>query len=139
MKRKYLIVTHKTLAAGFEDTLNFFTNNRENIIAISSYENGENSFPKDKVESVIKNIPNNSQLFIFTDLLGGSVNQKCSQYVYNENVIVITGINLALVLSLVLEPEGNIPLMKIQKIINDAKKQMVLMNTYLNNNTESDE
>lgn len=137
--RKFLIITHKTLATGFKDSIDFFTSDGKNIIAISSYENGKNKFPDDEVEKVIAATTSDTQLFILTDLLGGSVNQKCSRYVDNNNIVVITGVNLSLALALVLEPKGYISLERIQEIINQAKEQMILMNTYLVNNVENDE
>lgn len=58
----------------------------------------------DELEIKIKNDLNETHL-IFTDIEGGSVNTACMQLARYENVFVLAGMNLLLVLELILKKE----------------------------------
>ena len=71
--------------------------------------------------------------------MGGSVNQNCSQLIKRKNINVITGVNLALVLSIILDPSKQLKKQKIQELIAQAKNQIVYMNDYNSENESDDE
>ena len=56
-----------------------------------------------------------------------------------KNINVITGVNLALVLSITLDPSNQLKKQKIQELIAQAKNQIVYMNDYDNGNESDDE
>lgn len=128
---KIIIVTHKTLAIGLKDSLNFFTGLGDQITAIAAYENS-NKFPEEKLAREIKKVKSNEKCIIFTDLLGGSVNQQASKYI-NQNIFLVTGINLIAAIQLTLLPEEKLSSQNIEEVLADAKKQLVLVNDYIKN------
>ncbi|WP_162887559.1 PTS sugar transporter subunit IIA [Bombilactobacillus bombi] len=137
--KRIIIVTHKKLALGLQDSLNFFTNMNDQITAIPAYEHDDNQFPDEIIKKKIVEFKNNNdQIFILTDLLGGSVNQHILKFVDN-NTFVITGVNLPLALSILLSPYEYLTLNQVQKVVSEAKEQIILMNTYNSPNSEDDE
>lgn len=127
--RKYIVASHSNFAKGLEEALNFFTAKGNEIEVISAYVE-DNNFPEQKVKQMFDSFDKNDEVIVLTDLLAGSVNQKLSKYT-GKNIYVITGVNLSLALSLLLIPETT-PLTDqlVQKNIDQAKDQIVLMNTY---------
>ena len=137
--KQIVIISHKTLARGMAETVKLFAGNIENIHYLCAYEDGKNEFPIQELTKLISDFSEQDQVFLLTDLLGGSVNQNCSQLIKRENVNVITGVNLALVLSIILDPSKQLKKQKIQELIAQAKNQIVYMNDYNSENESDDE
>ncbi|MDF7638040.1 PTS N-acetylglucosamine transporter subunit IIBC [Lactobacillus sp. ESL0791] len=130
--KKVIIVTHKSLAEGFKDSLNFFTGVNDQIVAISAYEDN-NVFPEKQLADELKNSKPEDKIIILTDMLGGSVNQHASRYI-DKNIYLITGINLSIALEIVLLPEEKVSNKKIEEMVKEARKQLVFVNNYLKQN-----
>lgn len=125
--RKFIIATHRTLAKGLADSLNFFSNKGNEIEAINAYVD-DNNFPAEKVDSLFKTFTKEDEIVIMTDILSGSVTQKMSAYM-NDRVFLITGINLPLALALILLPTTTtLTNKKIEQLIEESKQQIVLVN-----------
>ncbi|PXY82469.1 PTS sugar transporter subunit IIA [Lactobacillus melliventris] len=137
--KQIVIISHKTLARGMAETVKFFAGNIENIHYLCAYEDGKNEFPIRELTNLINSFNEQDQVFLLTDLLGGSVNQNCSQLIKRKNINVITGVNLALVLSITLDPSNKLKKQKIQELIAQAKNQIVYMNDYESGNESDDE
>lgn len=136
--KQIVIISHKTLAKGMAETVKFFAGDIKNIHYLCAYEDGKNEFPIQELTKLISGFSEQDQVFLLTDLLGGSVNQNCSQLIKRENINVITGVNLALVLSITLDSSKQLKKPKIQELIAQAKNQIVYMNEY-NGGYESDD
>lgn len=137
--KQIVIISHKTMSKGMTETIKFFAGDIENLHYICAYENGENEFPLNQLVGLLKKFDELDQVFLLTDLLGGSVNQTCSQLIKDYHVKVITGVNLALALSIVLDPSDQLTDDKIFELIEEAKGQMVYMNNYNGYNESDDE
>lgn len=137
--KQIVIITHRTMAKGMTETIKFFAGNVKNLHYICAYEDNSNEFPIKQVNKLLDTFHSQDQIFILTDLLGGSVNQHCAELMHNRGVNVITGINLALALSIVLEPNDHLSEQRINELIDQAKKQMVFMNDYDGENEDDDE
>lgn len=127
--RKIIIITHKTFADGLKDSLVFFTNMENQIVSISAYEHGDNEFPQEKLQNELSKVTEDDQVFILTDLLGGSVNQK-SVGCMNDQIFVITGINLPVALEILLSDKEKLNDDDIEEIVENASKQLIFMNRY---------
>lgn len=136
--RKLIIITHKTFADGLKDSLVFFTNMEDQITAIPAYENGVNEFPKKELEKVLSKTKKEDQVFILTDLLGGSVNQNAVKY-KDDNIFIITGVNLPVALEIMLDHKNILNHSDIEQIINSSASQLIFMNSYIDNHSEFDE
>ena len=100
MNRKILIATHGNLASGFKDALNIITGKIDNITVINAFSQEEN--PKEAIKQFMEQITKDDELIVFTDLMGGSVNQMILQYLEEYEFHLITGINLGLLCQLIL-------------------------------------
>ena len=97
--KKFLFATHGTLATGMKSTLELLIGNTADITCLTAYVN-----PEDNVDEQLKvyfsEVSDEDQVIVCTDLMGGSVNQKVVPYAQKENVFLIAGFNLPLILEL---------------------------------------
>lgn len=137
--KQVVIITHKTMAKGMSETVEFFAGKISNLHYICAYVDDKNSFPTKELMALLKTFKPNDQIFLLTDLLGGSVNQHCAQFIKDHHVNVITGINLTLVLSIVLDPAETLSDEKINELVSQARTQMIYMNDYTVADNSDDE
>lgn len=73
MQRTIIIASHHRLAEGMTDTLKYIINSGCSIKNLNGYMNNV-SIGKD-VQKLMSNVHNQDEIFVFTDILAGSVNQ----------------------------------------------------------------
>ena len=95
--RKIIIASHHKLAKGMADTLEFLSA-YPNVYVLSAYVDDQNI--EDQIQKMMSECKD-EEVFIFTDMLGGSVTQKFVPYM-NTNIHLICGMNLPLVLTFAL-------------------------------------
>ena len=129
MKRRFLIPTHSTLAEGFTNALMFFAGDGIDVTYINAYIDGK---PIDeKINSFFSTLNDKDELIVLTDLLAGSVNQNLYKYISREHTHILTGINLALALSLVLESANDyLTKERINQLVNSSRENIVYMNEF---------
>lgn len=129
MKRRLLIATHSTLAEGFTNALMFFAGDGIDVTYINAYIDGK---PIDeKINSFFSTLNDKDELIVLTDLLAGSVNQNLYKYISREHTHILTGINLALALSLVLESANDyLTKERINQLVNSSRENIVYMNEF---------
>lgn len=132
--RKIIIASHHRLAQGMADTLNFLSA-YPNVSVLSAYVDEQNI--DDQIQTIVKDI-HEGEVFIFTDMLGGSVTQKFVPYM-NTNIHLICGMNLPLVLTFALGHEEAYTKQEIQDLIQEAREALLYVNTYQIVNQEDDE
>lgn len=138
MKRRFLIATHSTLAEGFANALKFFAGDDIDVTYINAYVDGKSI--DEEIDSYFSTLKDEDELVILTDLLAGSVNQKLYKYISREHTHILTGTNLALVLSLVLESaDGYLTNECINGLVNASKDNIVYMNEFQAEVDEDDE
>lgn len=125
--RKILLASHRNMAQGMRDTLEFLTG-MHNIYAISAYM--DEASLEQQIEEFCSILQPADTLVILTDMQGGSVNQGfCS--LMSERVHLICGCNLPLALSIALVPqEQTLDVTYIGKLIEEARQQILYMNTF---------
>lgn len=137
MNKKYLIATHGELAKGIQSSLNILAGIGKDIEVINAYITDEDYTPK--IVNFIESIGDNEQGVIFTDLFGGSVNQKTVTEVLNskkDNIFIISNANLAIVLSMMFSVEETFSEEYIKKSIEES--QITLVSTKISNDDEED-
>ena len=129
MKRRFLIATHSTLAEGFTNALMFFAGDGIDVTYINAYIDGK---PIDeKINSFFSTLNDKDELIVLTDLLAGSVNQNLYKYISREHTHILTGINLALALSFVLESANDyLTKERINQLVNSSRENIVYMNEF---------
>ena len=134
--KKSLIATHGTFASGAKSTMEFLMGNVADITCIDAYVNPEENL-MEILEAYFSGITAEDQVIVMTDIKGGSVNQKIVPYAAGENIYLIAGFNLPLLVALALAPEG-ITRVEIKKTIEDAKCQMELVEVVPEETSEED-
>lgn len=123
----YIIATHGHLSEGILSALKLLIGEGYNIDIIAAY---VDDIPLDvKFQDIFNKYDEDSSTLIFTDILGGSINQYfLRQIIEGLDIHVITGINLALILELVLKLECTIDEQTIMETIETAREQMLYVN-----------
>lgn len=98
--RKILIATHSTFASGSLNSITFLIGNRQEISIIDAYID-ETDYTK-KVDQFFEDYRMEDEYVVFTDLFGGSVNQKIFSYKTKFDFYLITGFNLPILLEIIL-------------------------------------
>lgn len=129
---KIMIATHGYLADGVKSTLSLFVDTTD-MVCVNAYVTEEDYI--EKIKSFINSIPPSETGLIFTDMYGGSVNQKVMELDRSANIKVITGFNIPLILEIcvseITEDE------ELEKTIENAREQMKVVR--LENVTVSEE
>lgn len=131
---KILIASHGHLASGIRSSIEILTGMGEKLSVIDAYVDDHNYV--NDIKKFVDDLDNETGV-IFTDLVGGSVNQKVilatSQY---DNIFIVSGVNLPVVLSTLLEAR-EITQDVLNEIINSS--QVELVNLQNESNKENEE
>lgn len=118
---KFLIASHGDLANGIKSTIELFAGKSPSISYISAYTNTNNDL-ETQLNVFFSTITESDTVIVFTDLYGGSVNQKISEMVTGrKNIYIIAGFNLPVILETVLH-QGPITPIFIDGVIKKVVK-----------------
>lgn len=126
---QFIIATHSYLAKGYQSSLKFFDSSISNVKFINAYVDEQTNFT-DELSQMLDQMPN-EQVVILTDMPGGSVNREAVNLIKKYHCQVISGINLALVLELVLNTDQTLSDETIRLAVSQAQKQIVYVNDLL--------
>ncbi|GCF92572.1 PTS fructose transporter subunit IIA [Enterococcus florum] len=101
---KFAIATHGNFAQGLRSTLELFVPNEE-VAFLSAYVEEEPPID-DQLEAFFASLGDDESAIVFTDLFGGSVNQKVLLASEGKQVQIIAGFNLPVILEVVLNKEN---------------------------------
>jgi len=97
MNRKTLIATHGNLAEGFLSALNIIVGPDDSLKALNCYTT--EGFDIEKVlDAFFEKLGDSDELFVFTDLLGGSVNNAFIKRLEKHSFHLITNTSLGLLM-----------------------------------------
>lgn len=119
--KQILIATHGKMASGIRYTLELVAGKMDIITTMDAYVT-----PDDDVERQFReyfDLHKEDRVYAFTDLQGGSVNQKLMAYADLPNVTVITGMNFPILLQVALAGE-EISGEELQSYIAAAKEEL---------------
>ena len=119
--KQILIATHGKIASGIRYTAELIVGKMAEITTIDAYVTPEDNVEKKFEEYFAQH--ENDRIFVFTDLMGGSVNQKLLGYSQKENVTLITGTNLP-VLMQVMMADDDVTEDEIREFIDDAREEL---------------
>ena len=119
--KQILIATHGKMASGIRYTAELIVGKMDEITTIDAYVTPEDNVEKKFEEYFAQH--ENDRIFVFTDLMGGSVNQKLLGYSQKENVTLIIGTNLP-VLMQVMMADDDVTEEEIQEFIDDAREEL---------------
>ncbi|MDO4670423.1 MAG: PTS N-acetylglucosamine transporter subunit IIBC [Aerococcus sp.] len=134
--RKIILASHHRLASGMADTLAYIMPTVTNVVAIDAYM--DNQPVIDQIAEVLADLTEKDEAIIFTDLLGGSVNQAFVPYASQKNIHLITGMNLPVIMTLLLALDDD-PVQpdQIQYAINEGQSQLINVKDFLAKQAEA--
>lgn len=123
MTRTLIIASHHRLAAGMADTLDYITNTSLPVQVLTAY---MDNVPVDnQITHLMKSIKADSEVFIFTDIMAGSVNQGFIPYLNRPHTHLITGMNLPVLMSIALCPDKQyLTKEKVKTLVDEAKEAL---------------
>ena len=125
--RKFLLISHGEFAKGALNSLQVFIRDVKNFTEISAYV--DDCDPKIELEKFWEQVHEEDQVLIFTDIIGGSVNQLIIPMLDRPNTFIFTGMNFPMLLQASCLSEGAKPeeIKNLQKVGRDG---VVCMNDY---------
>lgn len=123
MKFQIIVASHGFLAEGIVSAVKMIAGSYENLYSfdLNTYETP--NLVKEEVDKIILNNPNVLTILL-ADIKGGSIHNQLVLDCDRENVVLVSGINLALVLDLILCQEENMSKEKIKLSIEEAKQNI---------------
>jgi mannose/fructose/sorbose-specific phosphotransferase system IIA component len=135
--RKFLITAHGRFASGIKSSLDIIIGENENVSVIDAYVDGNKSI-ESELHEVVKNLRPEDELVIFSDLMGGSVTNQALRIALRENVHIVSGMNLPLLIDMIMA-EADTPVSTIiENSIRVAREQVVYVNKLINKENSDD-
>lgn len=122
--KQILIATHGKMASGIRNTAELIAGKSDEITTIDAYVNQEDNLEKQFKEYF--KLHSNDRIIVFTDLMGGSVNQQLMGYAQQENVSVITGMNLPVLIQVMLTQE-DVSEAELQQLVQESRTELKLV------------
>ena len=122
--KKVLIATHGKMASGMSRTIQHLVGNMAEITTIDAYVE-----PDDDIETQMSQFfeqAGEEKIFVFTDIQGGSVNQKLLKYSERKNVVLITGVNIPILIQIMFA-DDDVTVDELQKMIEEARQELKLV------------
>lgn len=118
-----ILASHGELSQGLKQTAEMILGPANNIYALSAYRDEDEPIEGQMLQLVTKLGTKN--LFILTDILGGSVNNEMLPLLKdNPEIHLITGMNLPLVISIATQA-GKISSNDLQRIIIESQNSLI--------------
>lgn len=127
-KRKIVIATHGTLAEGFKSALQIIAG-AENVEAFNCYTSPDSNL-QETIQKIMDSKGSEEELFVFTDLFGGSVNNGFVAALKTYDFHLITNTSLGLLIDFILmEPDVE----TLKKKFNEKEFNAVYCNDFISN------
>ncbi|MEO1770057.1 PTS sugar transporter subunit IIA [Candidatus Enterococcus ferrettii] len=104
--KKLLIASHGDLAKGMLSSIEMITGSTAGITTINAYQEAVDL--DSELTAFIHSLKEEDEVFVFTDLYGGSVNQKITERFIREKqgIRIVSGFNFPVILEILLGPES---------------------------------
>jgi fructoselysine/glucoselysine PTS system EIIA component len=134
--RKFLIATHGSFSAGIRSSLEMITGSNDNVFIIQAYTDGNKSIDSE-LSDILEQTADDDELVVFTDIAGGSITSEILRLARRDNVYMVSGVNLPLLLDIILaDPEMPVDDV-IESGISNARDQIVFVSKLMNSMTEN--
>ena len=127
---KILLASHGDLAYGIQSSMRIIMGEQKNISTLCAYKDEDFDLKKE-VENIFKDLKDEDQLIVVTDIFGGSINNEFMTYIERENFHLVCGLNLPLVMELILiQDDCNIG-ENIQNALDNSKQTINYCNSVI--------
>ncbi|EKZ0429396.1 PTS sugar transporter subunit IIA [Enterococcus faecium] len=129
-----ILASHGALSQGLKQTAEMILGSATNIYALSAYRDEDEPIEQ-QIQSIVSKL-GKENLFILTDILGGSVNNEMIGLLKKEPAIrLITGMNLPLVISIATQVNP-IAAADLELIIEESRQSLIDCNRLLKKSNE---
>ncbi len=122
--KQILIATHGKMASGIRYTAELIVGKMPGLTTIDAYVESDDNI-EEKFRDYFKE-HEGERIIVFTDMMGGSVNQKLMEYAKNDNVTLVTGTNLPVLLPVLLAGD-DVTEEEIAGYIEESRKELQLV------------
>ena len=130
---KFFLSSHGRLASGLKSSIDILLGGCNRLTVFDAYVD-ENSL-EEKLEQFYKNISPEDQVILLSDMYGGSVNSIMYTFLNRPNTTLITGVNLALVIGLVIN-DGPLSRTMLEETVRQSRDTLKIVDL---ENTEMEE
>jgi PTS system mannose-specific IIA component len=103
-----LIISHFTLAESLKKTIELIIGERENVSALSLLKNEKVENFSERLKNETQKLNKGSGVIIFADMFGGTPsNVALSLFADNDDIKIITGFNLPIVIEAIMHSSKN--------------------------------
>ena len=131
---KVILASHGKLSEGMYDSVKMIIGNVDHLSFYGLKEGQDNNEIAKAIESFILERREDTYIIV-CDLLGGSVSNAVSRLSVLDNVYVINGMNMGLVISLLLE-NGKLDEERINELIDESKTGINLVSLSFNSSED---
>lgn len=135
--RKFLIAAHGSFSSGIKSSLDIIIGKVENVHIIDAYVDG-NTLVEEDIKTILAGIQPQDELIVFSDLMGGSITNQVLRGGLKNNVHIVAGVNLPLLIEIMLADDDSPIDSLIENAIVLAKDQMVYVNKVLGKENRND-
>lgn len=126
--KKFAIASHAKMAEGIQSTLELFAGKDLDITYMTAYVEDAPTI-EEQIATFFEELKQEDQAVIFTDMFGGSVNQKMIVAAEEkENVFIVAGFNLPVIIEIIYGAEVYTK-ENIQALVENGKNAMQLVET----------
>lgn len=121
---KIFFSTHGKFASGVKNTLEILFGQVGNLTCFDAYI--DESSVQEQLDIFYESVNDDDQVILLSDLYGGSVNSAMLPYTSKKkNTTLITGVNLALILELVMKKEVSDE--ELRSLIEESRNQLKIV------------
>lgn len=127
MSRQLIIASHAHFAGGIYESARLLAGDRDDVCVLNAFVDGNDDVEK-AARELVESIPNDIDVVVLTDLMGGSVNNEFTKLMLSRpNVFLVTNMNLPLLLTLLLsdEDEDTEPLLRRLVASDEVRPKLV--------------
>ncbi|MEP7322558.1 MAG: hypothetical protein ABI761_11595 [Saprospiraceae bacterium] len=135
--RKFLITGHGNFSSGIKSSLDLILGKTEHVSVIDAYVDGNNSI-EERLYDFLNGVNVDDEVIVFTDLTGGSITNQVLRHALHENVHVVSGMNLPLLIEIIMADEGSPVEEVIENAIGNARDQINYVNKLINKTIDHD-
>ncbi len=134
--KRIMLITHGTLGEGFLSSMKIICGQCEHIDTLSLGVEETIEALSTKAEQVMNTYQDQDTIIVLTDLAIGTTTKCMFPFLEKENVYLISGVNLALLLSIYLSKLDKDPFLQLKELVEEAKTTMLFINDQLRQQAE---